>query len=75
MTKHTLAAHADFADSPMLARIAVPAFLSVFAFALLMAAGGLALTGASDSADAPPTPYSADHARIQGAPAEQPPTF
>ena len=75
MTSRLLDAHTDLVESRTLARIAVPIFLSSVAFAIVLTAlGGIGDTRVS-ATEAAPTPYSADHARIQGPAAEQPPTF
>ena len=65
-----------------LASIAVPALIAVagMAVAFLATSSGAidAADGASVQSAPGPTPYSADHARVQagpGAAAEQPPTF
>ena len=53
-------------------KAAIPVAIGAMAIALAL--------GSVDSSivveiDKQPTPYSADHSRIQGEPAEQPPTF
>lgn len=64
-----------------LASIAVPALIAVagMAVALLATGGAVDVGEAATTKDASgPTPYSADHARVQarpGAAEEQPPTF
>ena len=60
------------------AKLAVPTVLAVFAVVFAMKAGGIGGTEqASSNAANFPTPYSADHARIEanGAPQEPAPTF
>jgi hypothetical protein len=60
------------------AKLAVPTLLAVFAVVFAMKAGGIGATEpASSNAASSPTPYSADHARIEasGVAQEPAPTF
>lgn len=61
-----------------IATLAVPALVAVLAMAMAMMNGGTAPASSGDGAGsdrAAPTPYSADHARVQNGPgtAEDPP--
>lgn len=61
-----------------IATLAVPALVAVLAMAMAMMNGGAAPASGSDNArpdTTAPTPYSADHARVQNGPgtAEDPP--
>lgn len=62
-----------------MATLAVPALVAVLAMAMAMMNGGAAPASAGDSAgQAAPTPYSADHSRVQNGPGtaeDPPPTF
>lgn len=58
--------------------IAGPGIVAVLALTIAVLATGneTTLPGETAASQPPPgTPYSADHARIQSAPADQPPTF
>jgi hypothetical protein len=79
MSAHTKSDAEDSGQGATIATLAVPALVAVLAMAMAMMNGGAAPASAGDSADqAAPTPYSADHARVQNGPgaAEEPaPTF
>jgi hypothetical protein len=59
------------------AKFAVPTVLAVFAVVFAMKSGGIGSEPQAASAAAvSPTPYSADHSRIDSAPEQEPaPTF
>jgi hypothetical protein len=54
-------------------KVALSLVFAAAAVSILLLAAGNRTSEASPKAE--PTPYSAAHSRIQGAPAEQPPTF
>lgn len=79
MSAHTRNAPVEYRQGPTIATMTVPALVAVLAFAMVVGMNAVfAPDFANTSENASPTPYSADHARVQrGAESseEQPPTF